>query len=65
LVEVHIPGFDDDLYDAQLDVAFMARLRGEMTFADTEQLVDQIERDVSETLEIYKRFLPQSSALLG
>jgi riboflavin kinase/FMN adenylyltransferase len=65
LVEVHIPGFTDDLYGAQLDVAFMTRLRGEMTFATTEELVTQIGHDVAETLEIYKRFLPQSSPLLG
>jgi len=65
LVEVHIPGFDGDLYDAPLDVAFLARLRGEMTFADSQQLVEQIDRDVVETLEIYKSFLPRSSALLG
>ena len=65
LVEVHIPGFNDDLYDATLDVAFMWRLRGEMTFGTTEELVAQIDHDVEETLEIYKRFLPESSALLG
>jgi riboflavin kinase/FMN adenylyltransferase len=65
LVEVHIPGFHDDLYGTQLDVAFMARLRGEMTFASTEELVAQIDRDVSETLEIYTKFLPESSVLLG
>jgi riboflavin kinase / FMN adenylyltransferase len=65
LVEVHIPGFHDDLYGAQLDVAFMARLRGEMTFAGTEELVAQIDHDVAETLEIYTRFMPESSPLLG
>jgi riboflavin kinase/FMN adenylyltransferase len=64
LVEVHIPGFHDDLYGAQLDVAFMSRLRGELTFADVDDLVAQIDHDVTETLEIYKRFLPQSSLLL-
>jgi riboflavin kinase/FMN adenylyltransferase len=65
LVEVHIPGFNDDLYNATLDVAFMSRLRDEMTFGITEELVAQIDHDVEETLEIYKRFLPESSALLG
>jgi len=65
LVEVHMPGFSDDLYDTSLDVAFMARLRGEMTFASTQDLVAQIDLDVTKTLEIYKSFIPESSALLG
>jgi riboflavin kinase/FMN adenylyltransferase len=65
LVEVHLPGFDEDLYNTTLDVAFISRLRGEKTFASTEELVEQIDRDVQETLEIYKSFLPESSALLG
>jgi riboflavin kinase/FMN adenylyltransferase len=65
LVEVHMPGFDDDLYGAQLDVAFMSRLRGEMTFGATSDLVAQIDHDVTQTLEIFKSFISESSALLG
>jgi riboflavin kinase/FMN adenylyltransferase len=65
LVEVHLPGFSDDFYGVVLDVAFMSRLRSEKTFDSTEELVEQIESDVRETLEIYKSFLPESSALLG
>jgi FAD synthase len=42
----------------------MSRLRGEQTFADIDELVAQIDHDVTETLEIYKRFLPESSVLL-
>jgi riboflavin kinase / FMN adenylyltransferase len=65
LVEVHLPGFSDDLYNTTLDVAFLSRLRGEMTFNSTQELVAQINQDVQQTLEIYKSFLPESSALLG
>jgi riboflavin kinase / FMN adenylyltransferase len=65
LVEVHLPGFSDDLYDSSMDVAFTSRLRGEMTFGSTPELVKQIDQDVQQTLEIYKSFLPESSALLG
>lgn len=65
LVEVHLSDYDGDLYGRDLDVAFMSRLRGEMTFASTEELVAQIEQDVAETLDIYKRFIPESSPLLG
>jgi len=32
LVEVHLPGFEGDLYDASLDVAFLARLRVRRSF---------------------------------
>ena len=36
-----------------------------MTFASSAELVAQIDRDVVQTLDIYKRFIPESSALLG
>lgn len=64
LVEAHLVGFDGDLYDSAIDVAFVARLRGEMTFARTDELVAQIDRDVEKTLEIFGSFTPESSALL-
>ena len=64
LVEVHLPGFDGDLYDASIDVAFLGRLRGEEVFADVDALVAQIGRDVGQTLEIFKKFSPSGSALL-
>jgi riboflavin kinase/FMN adenylyltransferase len=64
LVEVHLIGLDEDLYDASLDVAFVARLRDEMVFSDVEGLVAQIGRDVAQTVEIFKKFSPHASALL-
>lgn len=64
LVEVHVPGYEGDLYDATLDVAFLRRLRGEEVFSDVEALVAQIGRDVAQTLEIFKKFSPLGSALL-
>jgi riboflavin kinase/FMN adenylyltransferase len=64
LVEVHLPGFHANLYDASLDVAFLGRLRDEQVFTDVEALVDQIARDVEQTLEIFKKFSPNGSALL-
>jgi riboflavin kinase/FMN adenylyltransferase len=64
LVEVHLPGYDGDLYDASIDVAFLGRLRGEEVFADVDALVAQIGRDVGQTLEIFKKFSPSGSALL-
>jgi len=65
LVEVHVPGFQGDLYDSTLNVAFLKRLRGEMTFVDVEALIAQIDRDVEETLETFGKFRPASPKLLG
>jgi riboflavin kinase/FMN adenylyltransferase len=64
LVEVHLPDFSGDLYGQVLDVAFLARLRPEMTFADVEALVAQIGVDVEQTREIFKKFSPSQSVLL-
>jgi riboflavin kinase/FMN adenylyltransferase len=64
LVEVHLPGFDGNLYDAVLDVAFVRRLRDEQVFSDVDALVAQIARDVAQTMEIFKKFSSNASALL-
>ncbi len=64
LVEVHLPGFEGDLYERELDVAFTARLRGEAVFPDVEGLIAQIGRDVEQTLAIFKKFSDFTSALL-
>jgi riboflavin kinase/FMN adenylyltransferase len=64
LVEVHLPDFNADLYDQPLDVAFLARLRGERTFEDVNGLVAQIAVDVEQTREIFKKFSPSESLLL-
>jgi riboflavin kinase/FMN adenylyltransferase len=64
LIEVHLPGYEGDLYDATLDVAFLSRLRGEEVFPDVDALVAQIGRDVRQTLEIFKKFSTFASALL-
>ncbi|MBW4029114.1 MAG: bifunctional riboflavin kinase/FAD synthetase [Acidobacteria bacterium] len=65
LVEVHLPGFEGDLYGQRLDVAFLERLRGEASFATLEELVVQMGRDVARSLEIFEKFSPTSSVLLG
>jgi riboflavin kinase/FMN adenylyltransferase len=64
LLEVHLPGYEGDLYDASIDVAFVSRLRGEEVFADVDALVAQIGRDVEQTMGIFKKFSNFSSALL-
>jgi riboflavin kinase / FMN adenylyltransferase len=46
-VETHLFDFDGDLYGRRLDVAFVARLRGEQTFADVPALLAQIHSDIA------------------
>jgi riboflavin kinase/FMN adenylyltransferase len=47
VLEVHLLDFDGDLYGAQLEVAFLARLRDERRFAGAGELRAQIEQDVA------------------
>ena len=50
-LEVHLMDFDGDLYGAELSVAFVAWLRPELGFDDTDALVAQMRRDVAEARE--------------
>jgi riboflavin kinase/FMN adenylyltransferase len=44
-VEVHLFGFDGDLYEKRMRIGFVARLRGEAKFDGLEALRRQIDRD--------------------
>ena len=46
LVEAYLLDYDGDLYDRELRLAFLARLRGERRFDDVDALVEQMHRDV-------------------
>jgi riboflavin kinase / FMN adenylyltransferase len=46
LVEAFLLDFEGDLYDHELRIAFLARLRGERRFDTVEGLVEQMHRDV-------------------
>ena len=48
-IEAHLLDFDGDLYDSELRLEFVKRLRGEKRFASVEVLVEQMDRDVGET----------------
>jgi riboflavin kinase/FMN adenylyltransferase len=65
LVEVHLPGFQGDLYGQRLDVAFLERLRGQETYGSLEELIAQIGRDVAATQEIFQKFPSEDAQLLG
>ena len=65
LVEVHLPGFVGDLYGQRLDVAFLERLRGEKTFAALDELIARMRHDVVRSQQIFEKFSPTVSVLLG
>jgi riboflavin kinase/FMN adenylyltransferase len=48
LVETYLLDFDGDIYDRELRLAFLARLRGERRFDSAEALVAQMHRDVEQ-----------------
>lgn len=46
-VETHLPGFEDDLYGARLELRFLHRIRGERRFGSVDELRAQIGQDVA------------------
>ena len=48
LVEAYLLDFDGDLYDRELRIAFLERLRGERRFDTVDGLVEQMHRDVED-----------------
>jgi riboflavin kinase/FMN adenylyltransferase len=56
LIETYLIDREEDLYGKTLRVAFVARLRGEKRFADAEELVAQMRRDVEEAKRVCASF---------
>ena len=56
LIETYLIDHEEDLYGKTLRVAFVARLRGEKRFADVEELVAQMRRDVEEAKRVCASF---------
>ncbi len=51
-IEVHIIGFNENIYGMTITVRFMKRLRGEKKFPDIQALAKQMETDRLETLNL-------------
>ncbi len=51
-VEVYVLDFDGDLYDQVIEVQFVKRLREELKFANVQELIAQMNRDVAETRRV-------------
>jgi riboflavin kinase/FMN adenylyltransferase len=51
-VETYLLDFDADIYDEEMDVEFVARLRDELKFESLDALVEQMGYDVRRAREI-------------
>jgi len=60
-VEVHLLDFDGDLYDADVRVGFVERIRDERRFESVDALVAQLTRDVARGRELLSA-IPEGSA---
>ena len=54
-LEVHLIGFEGDLYEQPLQVEFVSRLRDTMEFPDVAALKSQLEQDVQQALAVVTR----------
>jgi riboflavin kinase / FMN adenylyltransferase len=55
LIEAYVLDFQGDLYEEELCLQFLARLRGERRFASAQELIEQMHRDVERTREVVAR----------
>lgn len=51
-IETYIPGFHGNLYDAPVSLGFIDKIRDEIRFDSLDSLKNQIEKDVTSSLEI-------------
>ena len=56
--EVFLLDFDQNIYGEEIEVAFVARIRPDKTFASPDELIAQIEHDVIEARKILGRNRP-------
>jgi riboflavin kinase / FMN adenylyltransferase len=56
LIETYLIDRDEDLYGHELRVAFVERLRGEKRFANVEDLIAQMRRDVDDATRVCASF---------
>lgn len=52
VVEIHIPGFNGDLYGQNIEVEILKKIRDEKKFKNLEELTTQIKKDVEECLKL-------------
>ena len=59
-VEAHILDFDGDLYARNIEIEFLARIRGDEKFESVEALIAQIRRDEDRAREILRVSRPET-----
>jgi riboflavin kinase/FMN adenylyltransferase len=64
LIEAHLVDFDGDLYERDLELVLLARLRGEQRFESVDELVAQIEVDTQNTVSLYGSLPEHGDSLL-
>jgi riboflavin kinase / FMN adenylyltransferase len=62
LIETYLIDREDDLYGKTLRVAFVERLRGERSYPDVRELVEQMHRDVEDAKRVCAAFTPRSAS---
>lgn len=55
LVEVHLIDFDADIYDKQMCVEFVTKLRDQESFSNVDALIQQIGQDVTDSRQVLDR----------
>ena len=50
-LETHILDFSGDLYQQELQVEFVKRIRDEKKFSSVQELIDQVHADIQQTRE--------------
>ena len=64
-VETHIFGFNRSIYDYEITISFVARLRKEKKFDTPEQLIKQIQKDTKQAKILLKNNTFQDAILLN
>ena len=54
-IETHLLDFDGNVYEREMRVELLERLRGEQRFSGPDELVDQIKRDIDDARAFFKR----------
>lgn len=62
-IEVHILDFKENIYDKALNLLFVERIRDEIRFGSPEELIAEINRDVTRTREILRTEGQEKGAL--
>jgi riboflavin kinase / FMN adenylyltransferase len=60
-IEIHIPGWDGNLYHKQMIVGFLSRLRGEHHFKNANALVRQVKKDFESARSIWTKHSKSST----